>query len=370
MLKTAAGNDAFSPPSARLESLRGLAAMQVAVFHCLSVMQAYPCNERFMPSMLVLFNGPAAVSLFFVLSGFVLGLSLRRNHGSFREIYARYAIRRVFRIYPTVIVSTVVLAIFLLLWKPPPTKSVFLNPWINGHVTALVILKQWFFIKFINPVTWTLRMELVCSLLLPPALLVERLRPTLLLWILASLIVAAFLLPTTISVVVMPAFFMGYLLPLSCRWWQRWECGPVLEVVILLLGVLLLLVPRSVFSVLSTSSLLEAVGASVIVGTIVYGRDLSVYRVFDQLLIKEAGRVSYSYYIYHPVCLFTMAHLLLPVLPEAWLFNYPVPAAFLFWVLSSMLAFPIAWFAYARVEKPFINYAKLFYTRHDSQQAG
>ena len=348
-------------PSARLESLRGMAAVQVAVFHCLSVMQGYPCNQRFVPSMLVLFNGPAAVSLFFVLSGFVLGLSLRRNHGRFREIYARYAIRRIFRIYPTVIVSTLALAVFLLLWKPPPTKSLFLNHWITGHITASSVGKQLCFVGFINPVTWTLRMELVCSLLLPPALLVERSRPGLLPWILAALILLAFVFPTVVSVVVMPAFFLGYLLPLSCGAWQRWERGPFLETVILLLGVLLLLTPRSFPWPLSTVTLLEATGASIIVGTIVYGRDLSIYKVFDQLLIKEAGRVSYSYYIYHPVCLFSVAHLLLPVLPGFFLSAFPVASSLLLWVLSSALAFPLAWLAYAYVEKPFINYAKRFY---------
>ena len=341
--------------------------MQVAAFHCLSVMQTYPCNGRFIPAMLVLFNGPAAVTLFFVLSGFVLGLSLRRNHGSFREIYSRYAIRRVFRIYPTVIVSTLVLSIVLLIWKPPLTKSLFLNFWINGNITLLSVLKQLFFVKFINPVTWTLRMELVCSLLLPPALLVERLRPALLPVILAILIGAAFLLPSLISIVVMPAFFLGYLLPISRDWWQRWERGPVVEITILLIGILLLLTPRSFSSTLSIVTLLEAIGACIIVGTIVYGRDLPIYKIFDQLLIKEAGRVSYSYYIYHPLCLFTVAHLLLPVLPENFFSDAPVLAALVLWLVSSALAFPIAWLAYAHVEKPFINYAKSFYTKHEPQ---
>ncbi len=363
MLDPAAGNPASFTPSARLESLRGLAAMQVAVFHCLSVMQSYPCNERFMASMLVLFNGPAAVSLFFVLSGFVLGLSLRRSRGRFGEIYSRYAIRRVFRIYPTVIVSTVVLAVFLLIWKPPPTRSLFLNHWITNNVTAASVVRQWLFIRFINPVTWTLRMELVCSLLLPPALLVERSRPAWLPVILGGLIAAAFAFPTLISVVVMPAFFLGYLLPLTCRWWQRWERHALVETIVLLLGALFLLTPRSFPWMLSTVSLLEAVGAFIIVGTIVYGRDLPFYKVFDLLLIKEAGRVSYSYYIYHPVCLFAVAHLLLPVWPGNFLSTYPFPASLLLWVLSSALAFPLAWFAYARVERPFINYAKHFYAR-------
>ena len=361
---TAASHDVLAPPSARLESLRGVAAMQVAAFHCLSVMRGYPCNERFVAAAMVLCNGPAAVSLFFVLSGFVLGLSLRRNHGGFREIYARYAVRRVFRIYPTVIVSTVVLSAVLLIWPPTPTKSLFLDRWLTGHVTVSAVLRQWAFIRFINPVTWTLRMELVCSLLLPPALLLERSRPGWLPWVLVILIAASVSFPTVISVVVMPAFFLGYLLPLAGGWWHRWKRGPWVEAAILLLGAVLLLVPRSSSWTLSTITLLEATGAFVIVGTMVYGRNLSAYRFLDSLLVKEAGRVSYSYYIYHPLCLLGVAHWLFAVLPGPFFAVYPVPAALLMWVFSSLAAFPVAWLAYASVEKPFINYARSFYTTH------
>ena len=362
MLTTPIEPDALPPPSSRLESLRGLAAIQVAAYHSLAVMQVYPCNEHFVAPMLVLCNGRSAVTLFFVLSGFVLGLSLRRSKGGFGGIYARYAIRRFFRIYPTVIVSTLAISLFVLVWKSPPlTKSEFINHWIAGSATISSVIQQLFFIRFINPVTWTLRMELVCSLLLPLALLTERTRPKLLPWILLVLIVLPFFFPTTISIIVTPAFFMGYLLPSAHGWWRRVQPRVLVNAGIFLLGTIMLLTPRSTGWPLPAVTLLEAVGAFLMIGTIVYGADLTIFKLLDHDLIKVAGRLSYSYYVYQPVCLVCAAHFVLSAFSESWLAAYPVPAAVTLWLLSSGLAFPVAWFSYAYIEKPCINYAKYFY---------
>jgi len=60
--------------SLRLEALRGLAALMVVCFHGVSAADH--------PWARLVFNGSGAVSLFFVLSGYVLGLSLWRGTGS------------------------------------------------------------------------------------------------------------------------------------------------------------------------------------------------------------------------------------------------------------------------------------------------
>jgi peptidoglycan/LPS O-acetylase OafA/YrhL len=202
---------------------------------------------------------------------------------------------------------------------------------------------------------------MVCSLLLPPAFFIERLRPMLLPWILAGLIISAFLLPTVISVIVAPAFFLGYLLPLTFGWWHKMGANWLLNAVILLFGMTIFLAPRSYHWPLPITTLLEAIGAFLIIGTIVYGAHLSIFKVLDHHYIKAAGRISYSYYVYHPICLFIVAHFMLPVLPESFLYNYPLPAALLFWFVSSAFAFPIAGVSYATIEKPFITYAKTLY---------
>ena len=70
------GDPSLSSPGRfnhRLESLRGVAAMMVAVGHAFLAIDA-----PYRAGWFQIFNGHAAVRLFFVLSGYVLGLALAR----------------------------------------------------------------------------------------------------------------------------------------------------------------------------------------------------------------------------------------------------------------------------------------------------
>lgn len=76
-----------------LESVRGLAALSVAIFHSAHIVpvdgkpffflkkfyQLDSGSEIVMRLLMTIFSGGAAVSMFFVLSGFVLMLSLMRD---------------------------------------------------------------------------------------------------------------------------------------------------------------------------------------------------------------------------------------------------------------------------------------------------
>ena len=131
-----------------------------------------------------------------MLSGFVLSLSLRRAGGTFGALYFRFAVRRVFpdlsgddrrhcgrdRTH-------------LPLPHASPSGSLYMYGLVSQPITPAVILKQLALISFMNPVTWTLRMEMVCSLLLPLALWLERRRPRALLVVLAVLIILGQMFP-------------------------------------------------------------------------------------------------------------------------------------------------------------------------------
>ena len=94
-----------------LESIRGLAALSVALFHSFHLLpvngvRVYNTTIWNVPSAdgllmrltMVLFNGGAAVSLFFVLSGFVLALSLHRDERQVGAKASSFFVRRTFRI--------------------------------------------------------------------------------------------------------------------------------------------------------------------------------------------------------------------------------------------------------------------------------
>ncbi|NJL59235.1 MAG: acyltransferase [Desulfobacteraceae bacterium] len=105
-----------------VESLRGVAAMMVALFHCIIIInrdESLMFQKIVTGSLLFWFNGAAAVSLFFVISGYVLGLSMdKMTKMPFWQRYAIFLARRILRIYPMLAVSVILLSLYLCtLWK-------------------------------------------------------------------------------------------------------------------------------------------------------------------------------------------------------------------------------------------------------------
>lgn len=169
-----------SPRFEELDSLRGLAAVSVLLYHVFAMFlisgvgreshyydlaqasQRYPVR--------ILWDGFAAVSLFFVLSGFVLALPSIAGRA---QPYSTYLIRRICRIYPPYLVAVVVAVILRLglatgsperlpehlreLWSEP------LSGPILGHHLLLVTSSA----QAINPVTWSLTYEMRISMLFP-----------------------------------------------------------------------------------------------------------------------------------------------------------------------------------------------------------
>ncbi len=84
-----------------LDALRGIAALIVVLFHCSLMLPESFYTQRplwvsFMPTRF-LFNGYAAVIIFFILSGYVLAIPF--IYGKTQQSYISYMIRRICRIY-------------------------------------------------------------------------------------------------------------------------------------------------------------------------------------------------------------------------------------------------------------------------------
>jgi len=91
----------------RVTTLRGVAALMVAGGYSLMVFsvdslptvwnvsfsEAPGIDSLVTKALLVLFNGNSAATLFFVISGFVLGLSLDRGKGGLISTYVAFVIR-------------------------------------------------------------------------------------------------------------------------------------------------------------------------------------------------------------------------------------------------------------------------------------
>ncbi|MCB1089148.1 MAG: acyltransferase, partial [Verrucomicrobiae bacterium] len=125
-----------------------------------------------------LFDAKAAVTLFFVLSGYVLTLSIRREPVSFRG-YANFGIRRVLRLYPMHFAATL-LAMAVLFWVrknggflqglPEGMDPGFLHT--SGNQTTqwlrqLTLVMPGMDSNFANPPVWTLMTEAKVAIVFP-----------------------------------------------------------------------------------------------------------------------------------------------------------------------------------------------------------
>lgn len=155
-----------------LDSLRGLAALVVVFYHgSLAVPGLYPALQAIWPLRIVT-AGQTAVYLFFVLSGFVLHLSLQRHD---RDDYRTFAARRLARLYPPVAAAVLMSAALYLLVDPRPLPG--LDGWLvryswteppgpallAGH---LLLFDTDRFHTLDNPM-WSLVVEVRLSLLFP-----------------------------------------------------------------------------------------------------------------------------------------------------------------------------------------------------------
>ena len=194
-------------------------------------------------------NAYSAVAFFFVLSGFVLHLSLQRRPIAISTVTG-FLVKRVFRLYPLFFISLLVAG--LALTQP----SIATNPFVAGSAyTAATVLDQnhadgfqwlmqltlispWTDNTFVNPPMWTLAAEMRISLLFPfLSFLTRKLESRgLLLLTFALFLVSPFLARFTIPTLAMvPLFFLGVVI----AEWVRLGKGTELWLPALLTGIAL-----------------------------------------------------------------------------------------------------------------------------------
>jgi peptidoglycan/LPS O-acetylase OafA/YrhL len=170
-----------------LDSIRGLAALSVVGSHYIGAYGIPIAEDIWHYSPLhILFDGAAAVSMFFVLSGFVLAfkyLHPRRNNEIPEIHYAGYVVSRICRIWIPFLATLLLSAIAQRLIMPAPISSLEQAEWAAKFWTSTPdanhLIKQALFSRQdltmqLIPQDWTLRYELLISLMLPVAILLAR----------------------------------------------------------------------------------------------------------------------------------------------------------------------------------------------------
>ncbi|RUL53202.1 acyltransferase family protein [Lysinibacillus antri] len=165
-----------------LDSLRGISALIVVVFHCLIafVVFANAINFQFenefikfltLSPLKVLWSGNEAVLLFFVLSGFVLTLPMLNGK---QQRYTVYITKRFFRIYiPYIVMMAVstILAIVFMEYKDSTGLSAHYEARWNHDVTKSAVIAYILMINYeltnVNGVVWSLIHEMRISIIFP-----------------------------------------------------------------------------------------------------------------------------------------------------------------------------------------------------------
>jgi len=327
-----------------LDSLRGLAAFTVVLFH-FSLLGSPDSNYLFFRTPLrLLVAGPQAVILFFLLSGFVLTLPYQRRSSLG---YASFLLKRICRIYLPYL-GALALAVLGDRYLPGhgPYKSYYLNLTWSVPVTIHLIRQHILFIGSydwaqLNLAFWSLVNEMRISLAFPfIAVAVLRGRNAWILFSAFAMSLACFPLATvfwkvfplstantalrsTLTLHYAALFVIGSLiaknLPAINRWYSR---SSTLQSALLAFTALLFYFFGSASSIVqrfpAPKELYDwpvALGSAIIIVLAINSRPF--HRFLTSRTIHHLGKISYSLYLIHGTVLFALVHTLYHRVPTA-----------------------------------------------------
>ena len=343
---------------AQLTSVRGLACLVVLVGHVIQVIHYHFAAAGFwswLARALVTyaFNAEAAVLLFFVLSGCVLSLSLRNLKAPLLQPVLGFYVKRVFRIYPLLWLGVEVALLSMVVVQPLVGHGVFVD-WLERNLgTALTLphvlmALSGMYTRYNGPM-WSLRVELVYSLMFPAFFLLVRHLYTRMALLATLLVVALLPLPTQIGTAFGFSFAMGALIPMLPKPLGRFHGLAAAVALLVLLYDRFLLVglhpPERVFDCI------ETVSAFVLIRD-VYGSGRT-YRLLVWRPLILLGEFSFSIYLLHlPILLMIFTELQRVVgLPT--LLDHPSASQVALSVLTILVTVSVSAATYHLVELPF-----------------
>lgn len=304
----------------------------------------------------VICNGAGAVVYFFVLSGFVLTISLSEQKSSIIKSFIEFAARRAIRLYSVNIAATMMF--FAVSFLVADYVNVFHVPSITKLVGNLLLLRT-----DILGLTWTLQVEVIAiPLVFGIAMLGYRYGIGLPAVVTILLIALSFgprmggLLSDGTIVRHLFCFAIGCLVALAREPITKWIAGQR-AAPILVLCTIGFFAARPLLGYASQwSFVFEALFGAAIIGILAYGPALSARRALETPLPRFVGRVSFSFYLLHPLPLFAIYSL--PPMIETGLPGLVV--AFGLFVGSTVVTLPLAWLTWRLVEVPSTRLGRRF----------
>jgi peptidoglycan/LPS O-acetylase OafA/YrhL len=354
------------------DTVRGLAALSVVFSHYV-LAYGLPTESRFWRQawtytpLHIIWDGFAAVSLFYILSGFVLSLKHFRatkqpDISQFKM--ADYIARRIFRIWPPYLV---IFVISYLLRRfvganeaatvPAAGKGLF-AAW-DSLVPFTQVLRESLLLHwgdyFIVPQGWTLPIELLISLLIPVGVLLAARHTG---WLIFFTLVLIGPLQATYFIY---HFTLGVLIAKFYQDIQAWlEPGRGWKLVLLLIGIFLYTF-RYTLPVLLRWALPDGViwivtgsGAALLLLVVIGSAHVKTFLSFAWF--RFVGRVSYSVYLIHYLVLILLTPLALTLLHAPKAYSHLAWAAGLIFTVAATLA--LAALSYRWIEVPSMTLGK------------
>jgi peptidoglycan/LPS O-acetylase OafA/YrhL len=340
----------------QLDGLRGYAAAAVVVFHSILALDHTQIGRVLGPSLqtlatgyerltkiaLAIFNGEAAVVIFFTMSGAVLLESLRRSDEGAVRLSASFIVKRVLRIYPVLLVCLILAVWILPPFGYPGTLDDFLR---NLALIAFPLIGA----------SWTLNVEMLAiPLLLGGALAFRRWGETgLLVFVICAL--ACLKLPgvgRTLTYFSGYAFCFGLGMFIPTRWGARvaratppWTWP---------LSLLLLLLAKHIILVggLNTASTIQQIAAALLVNAVYHQRTGLLGAGLEKRASVFLGRISYTLYLANVLVLEPITQTLLRV---DWIKTHPLECGLVVALVVLVISIPLAYLMSVLIEEPAIR---------------
>ena len=335
-----------------LDSLRGIAALCVAISHSLACFKNLPYT--YYTNHLL---GRIPVIYFFLLSGFVLGKSLASGGVLTLKSIAPYSVKRIFRLYPVALASLVLGGLSCLFFYAGQADGVA-SEWLkNQMIDPQKIHPFHDLIQIIsltdfrlNAPLWTIRVEFFCSLLLPWMIFCS-IKPT----IRSAIIIIAFaaVLEARQAGGALGeagwffAFYLGYQINYlktsfkyldekNTKWLMLW-------IVLAFIGCL-----RPGLDTVTAVILVAAMLA-----LLVPCHWISLKKKLEAAPLQFLGKISFSFYVSHTPVLLMCWYLLSRYYPKILMNNHPALSAMLLCLISVIGTLLVAVFSEKYVERTF-----------------
>jgi peptidoglycan/LPS O-acetylase OafA/YrhL len=359
---------------ARLQSLRGLAALAVLAGHAMVV---FPNGLPQHPSMtftptsmaefagILLFQPNTAVILFYVLSGFVLGLSLSRSPAADPRGYLYFLAKRALRMVPMMWVSIILMSATLLNSGPATRFGDLTGTFKNAYLVPVdpvnIALNLLGLRTDINGVLWSVQVELVMAFVLPffaAALL--RTRPLVDVAIVTGLYLLSESPIVPVAFQYVYCFYLGMFLHKALR---LPACARFLRSGWLTVAALAFLVPIDFvwhWGLISVAVKFAAntLIAAQLIGYLVARPDGA--RFLDHRALVYLGDISYSLYVLGQPILMLCAFVLLRGTTGSFSNSFAFGTSLLMVAICGPVAILLAGFTFRRIERPFLDIARKF----------